>query len=117
MGRRAVIACKLDVDEVSRRRASWRRVREQVEVVERTSVPGGFLISFRGPRSAIEAVENLVASERECCSWADWQVRAIGDCAVLYVTGPEALIEPLARVFGVTDSRGRQTSSARSATM
>jgi hypothetical protein len=74
------------------------------------------MISFRGPQSAIEGVENLVASERECCSWADWQVRAIGDCAVLHVTGPEAPIEALARAFGLADRGGRQTSRGRSAT-
>jgi hypothetical protein len=97
-----VIACKLHPGEASRQRATWRGVRHQVEIVQRTRVPGGFGISFRGPQSAVEAVESLVALERKCCSWADWQVQTRGDRVVLHVTGPEVLIEPLARAFGVT---------------
>lgn len=99
--RRTVIACELDADELPLRQAGWRGVRQQVEIVERSRVPGGFRIGFRGPKSAFEAVERLAASERECCSWADWQVQASGDRAVLEVSGPESLIEPLARAFGV----------------
>ena len=73
----------------------------QVQVVERTRVPGGFHIGFRGPQSAVEAVESLVTAERECCSWADWQVQAIGHRSVLHVTGPDTLIEKLASAFGL----------------
>lgn len=101
MPRKDLIACKLGVDEVRLRQASWRGVRRQVHVVERTRVPGGFRIGFRGPQSAVEAVESLVAAERECCSWARWQVQAIGDLTVLHVTGPDALIEELALAFGL----------------
>lgn len=96
-----MIACTLDPEEASARRAGWREVHKQVEIVERVRVPGGFRIGFRGPPPAVEAVEALVASERECCSWADWQVTAGGDGAVLEVSGREVLIEPLARAFGL----------------
>lgn len=105
------IACKLGPDETRLRRDSWRRVREQVQVVERTRVPGGFRIGFRGSHSAVKAVESLVAAERECCNWADWQVKTIGDRAVLQVTGPDTFIEELALAFGV--AAGRLAGPAR----
>jgi hypothetical protein len=98
--RNDLIACELGPEEVQRRRATWRDVRRQVQVVERTRVAKGFRIVFRGPQSVVEAVESLVAAERECCSWGDWQVQAIGDRTVLQVTGPDALIEELALAFG-----------------
>jgi hypothetical protein len=66
--RNELIACKLGPDEVQQRRASWRSVGRQVQIVERTRVAGGFRIGFRGPQSAVDAVESLVAAERECCS-------------------------------------------------
>jgi hypothetical protein len=47
----------------------------QVQVVERTRVPGGFHIGFRGPQSAVEAVESLVAAERERCDSQSVRVR------------------------------------------
>jgi hypothetical protein len=104
MRRNDVIACELGPDEAPLRRASWQRVRQQVEVVDRSRVPGGFRIGFRGPQSAVEAVESLVAAERECCSWADWHMQAIGDRTVLHVTGPDTLIEQLALAFGIAGS-------------
>jgi hypothetical protein len=101
MRRDNVIACELGLDEVPFRRASWRSVREQVEFIERTRVPGGFRIVFRGPQRAVDAVESLVAAERECCSWAEWRVQAVGDRTVLQATAPETLIEELALAFGL----------------
>jgi hypothetical protein len=104
MHRRNVIACDLDPAEVPRRRAGWQAVRQQVEIVERSRFAGGFRITFRGPPEAVEAVESLVAAERECCAWANWQVQATDDQVVLQVTAPEAQIDPLARAFGAASA-------------
>lgn len=94
-------ACALDPVRLGVRQARWRDARRHVEIVERNRVAGAFRITFRGPRSAIEAIESLVASERECCAWAAWHVHGLGDRVMLEVRAPEDLIMPLARAFGI----------------
>jgi hypothetical protein len=94
------IVCDHDPGELALRRAGWRAVREQVEIVERSRFRGGFRITFQGPREAVEAVEDLIAAERQCCAWADWQLSVTADAAVLEVTAPGDQLEPLARAFG-----------------
>jgi hypothetical protein len=100
MRRERGVPCKLERSQVGFRRAEWHDIRQQLEIVERTRRPDAFRITFRGPKRAIEVVQRLVASERECCSWADWQLHEGGEAAALEVTAREELLEPLARAFG-----------------
>ena len=95
----AAISCSLSADELSERRAAWHALGERLEVVEQTRFPGGFRVAFRGRRHDIEAVGDLVAAERRCCGWADWQLDPTAEGAALTVSGREDLVAPLARSF------------------
>jgi hypothetical protein len=97
--RLGLISCSLSADELSERWAAWQSVRERLQVVERDRFPGGFRLRFRGTHDDIGAAGELVAAERTCCEWAEWQLDPTPDGAILTVSGREDLIAPLARSF------------------
>jgi hypothetical protein len=95
----AAISCSLNADELSERRAEWHALLQRLDVVERIRFPGGFRMTFQGPRDDIGAVGDLVAAERQCCGWAEWQLDPTAEGGVLTVSGRDDLVAPLARSF------------------
>lgn len=95
----AAISCRLSADELAERGAAWESVRTHVEVVERSRFPGGVRLVVQGRDDVLQEIARLVAAERECCSWASWELETQWGQATLTVSGEEELIAPLARAM------------------
>jgi hypothetical protein len=95
----AAISCRLTADELAERRTAWQTVRTRVDVVERNRFPGGFRMVVQGSDDVLQEVARLVAAERECCSWASWELETQWGQATLTVSGEEELIAPVARAL------------------
>ena len=107
-----LISCSLSASELAERRAAWQSVRERLQVVGRDRFPGGFRLRFRGTHDDIEAAGELVAAERTCCGWAEWQLDSTPDGAILTVSGREDFIAPLAPAF-LGEAESQSNTSAR----
>jgi hypothetical protein len=84
---RIEIACTLDDDGRVARGEQWRAViAEGLE--HRESIEGGIRLRFSANPVIAGRVEELVAGERECCSWASWTLRPSDDATVLEATAP-----------------------------
>jgi len=67
------IACTLVASDLTNQQRRWR------ELVGRTSfqrieVPDGLRLVFGAGPGVAETLEELVAVERECCAFADWEL-------------------------------------------
>ena len=94
-----VIACSLDADELPERRRRWRALVER-SLEERAMLPAGVRLSFR-PGPGVEAeLSALAALERDCCSFASFDVRAGGDCVTLDVTSAGEGVAAVRELFG-----------------
>ena len=65
------IACTLTAEEMKDRGAAWNKLMAS-GLVERDRVPGG--IRLRAEHGASTALMELVARERECCAWIQFDV-------------------------------------------
>lgn len=84
---RIEIACTLDEGRRVARGEEWRAViTEGLE--QRESIEGGVRLRFSADPAIARRVEELVAGERACCSWASWTLRPSGDATVLEATAP-----------------------------
>jgi hypothetical protein len=79
------IACTLSQADLSTQAERWRRLIARAAIA-RHNTPAGIRIEFRAGAGVAEELEQLIATERECCSWAAWSVDAAADPVVLEVT-------------------------------
>jgi hypothetical protein len=66
------IACTLGATDGAARLARWQALSEARLTVQRT--PDQLVVLYRSQRGVHEELEALVAGERECCSFAEWEV-------------------------------------------
>ncbi len=90
------VACTLTRGGLAAQRARWQRLAARA-LTERADTTGGVRLAFRpGPGVGAE-LRALVATEQECCPWAEWTVETTGQQVVLGVraegTGTDALQE------------------------
>jgi hypothetical protein len=88
------VACALTRTDLAAQSARWQRLATRA-LTGRADTSDGVRLSFR-PGPGVEAdLRELVATERECCPWAEWTVQAGNQQVVLSVratgTGTEAL--------------------------
>jgi len=93
-GGAAPVACALTRDGLAAQRAHWQRLAARA-LMERADTADGVRLAFQ-PGPGVEAeLRALVATERECCPWAEWTVQATAQQVVLGVhatgTGTDAL--------------------------
>jgi MerR family transcriptional regulator, copper efflux regulator len=79
------IACSLTPGAAAERAQQWRELGADA-LVEKAGIAGGVRLRFRD--SATNALETLVAAERECCPFLDLKIRRSGATVELDVTGP-----------------------------
>jgi hypothetical protein len=87
-----IVACSLSAADQSVRSQRWLRLGAQAGVVV-TPTDGGLELAF-GAGDGVEAeLQELAELERECCAFADWEVRTAPGRVVLDVSGkaPEAI--------------------------
>jgi hypothetical protein len=90
------VACALTPAGLAAQSARWQRLAARA-LTERAETADGVRLAFR-PGPGVEAdLQALVATERECCRWAEWTVETDGQQVVLSVratgTGTDALHE------------------------
>jgi hypothetical protein len=93
-GGAAPVACALTRAGLAAQSARWQRLAARA-LTERADTTHGVRLTFR-PGAGIEAeLRALVATEQECCPWAEWTVEPAGERVVLDVratgTGTDAL--------------------------
>ena len=81
------IACNLPSLEMRDRRAAWERLIERA-LVERHPIPDGMTLAFRDDDGVEAELRELARLERDCCSFAAWDVRRDGGLVRLDVTAP-----------------------------
>lgn len=74
-----VIACELSDDETGTQVRRWMRLGQDAGL-DRLETEDGLRIRFRDEPAVEEELRALVAVEKNCCSWAHWEIhRADGD--------------------------------------
>lgn len=91
------IACSLDVTSGRDRIAAWRELLAS-QAVARHRRECEIEVRF-APAAAAELAE-LVAAERECCGFVDWQVEIDNDAAVLRISGTPQQLTSLGMLSG-----------------
>jgi MerR family transcriptional regulator, copper efflux regulator len=90
------VACALTRDGLAAQRARWQRLAAGA-LTERADTIDGVRFAFRPGHSVEAELRALVATEQECCPWAEWTVEVTGQQVVLGVraagTGADALHE------------------------
>jgi hypothetical protein len=86
--------CTLTSDELATRGARWRAL-GAADVADTTN---GLRLSF--PVQVELELRELAALERECCSFARWDVTRDGDRAVLDITAEGEAVAAVQSMFG-----------------
>jgi|SRR5512132_1811532 hypothetical protein len=92
-----VVACSLTAPAAAERAQRWRSLLDG-DLLDTRSIAGGRRLAFRaGPGVAAE-VDELVAAERECCSFLTLTVARDGERVMLDVVAPQeaaAIVETM----------------------
>jgi hypothetical protein len=91
------IACTLGATDGAARLARWRALSAARLTAQRT--PDQLIVLYRSQRGVYEEFEALAAAERECCSFAEWEVTRDAEHVVLRIRsdaqGLAALVDAL----------------------
>ena len=91
------LACTLGTTDGAARLARWRALADDRLTVRRT--PDQLVVLYRSQHGVYEELEALVAGERECCSFAEWDVTRDAEHVVLRIRsdtqGLAAIIDAL----------------------
>jgi hypothetical protein len=93
------IACTLDAGDGSQRLARWRALSARGAPTVRRE-PGALVVAYPGARGVREELEALAAAERQCCAFAEWQVKPEGEHVVLRVSSDGDGLVAIASLFG-----------------
>ncbi len=78
------IACTLTSSGLATQSERWRRL-AALALIERIETENGLRITFRSSPDVEDELRALVAVERECCAWADWNVETTPELVALDV--------------------------------
>ncbi len=81
-----VVACSLSTGQQEARGERWRQLGARAGVVV-TATDRGLELVFGAGAGVEDELHELAALERECCAFADWEVRPEPDGILLEVTG------------------------------
>jgi hypothetical protein len=89
-------SCSLSAGDYAERRSAWARLNGRA-LREQRVTPQGMELRFTG---GVEAeLRELARLEAECCSFAEWTVRADGDQLRLDVTAPAESVPAVHALF------------------
>lgn len=94
----AVVACTLSRADLSLQGDRWMKLRARAGA-GRVPTAEGLRMHFRREPGVEEELDELVARERGCCSWADWSVAADAEEIVLEVRASGEGINALHGMF------------------
>jgi hypothetical protein len=98
---RIEIACTLDDGRRVARGEEWRAV-AAAGLEQREPIDGGIRLRFGPDPTVARRLEDLVAGERACCSWASWTVRPSADATIVEATAPGDGAAALRAMFDVS---------------
>jgi hypothetical protein len=93
------IACTLRLDDGATRMQRWRALSATGHPSARRD-GDRLVVRYRGEQGVREELEALAAAERQCCSFADWEVAPEGDQVILRIVSNTDGIDALAELFG-----------------
>jgi hypothetical protein len=94
----AALACTLDQHDLALRRARWTRL-VSAALHERTPHASGVRLRFHGSAAVEAELDELIRSERECCSFATWSLQRAGDDVLLEVSAPPSAVAAVYSLF------------------
>lgn len=80
-----VIACSLPMAELGDRRAEWQQLAGEA-LLQTRSTPLGARLTYSGSDEVADRLSALAALERDCCSFAQWNVERESEVVVLDVS-------------------------------
>jgi hypothetical protein len=93
------IACTLDAHDGHERLARWGALSARgAPSVEREA--GVLVVAYPAGQGVREELELLVAAERHCCSFAEWEVEQDADRVVLRIRSHPGGLAAIEAVFG-----------------
>ena len=92
------IACTLGAADGAARLARWRELSDARLTVQRT--PDQLVVLYRSQRGVCEELEALVAAERECCPFAEWEVTRDAEHVLLRIRSDAQGLAALVDAFG-----------------
>lgn len=101
-----VVACTLDKAGLETQSRRWRELRGRAEV-RQLDTPEGKRVYFRADEGVLQELEELVAVENGCCSWAQWNVEPLENEVVLHVTSTAHGVEVIHGMFDASDEGAR----------
>jgi hypothetical protein len=72
------IACSLDAGGLLSQEQRWQALVRRAGI-DRAATADGVALTFRADDSVEHELRELVAVENVCCSWARWELHAVGD--------------------------------------
>jgi hypothetical protein len=92
------VACSLTSADLATQAGRWQQLAARA-MVERAETGTGLRISFRPEPGAEDELRQLVATENECCRWAQWSVDTTAGQLALVVRSSGAGIATLHGMF------------------
>ena len=93
-----LVACTLSDTDLKSQRERWLALGENFGLGREETVDG-LRLSFRYHPQIQKELEELVAVENECCSWAAWNVAREGDTLVMVVRSRDLGVATLHGMF------------------
>jgi hypothetical protein len=93
-----VISCTLPPGELRARGERWRQLGDRADA-EVMTIPTGLRLRFPASQDIEQEVRELARLERECCSFAEWEVIADGSGVCLDVTAEGDAVSAVQRMF------------------
>ena len=92
------IACTLDASDGAQRLARWRALsaRAAPHVVREDDA---LVVAYPAGRGVREELDVLAAAERQCCSFADWEVEQDRDRVVMRIRSQPEGLAAIAALF------------------
>jgi hypothetical protein len=96
-----VIACSLSAEELAERSRRWTKLLDGM-LLERTEIPAGLRLELEDRAGVAEELTELAELERECCAFASFEVRTVGDSVRLDVTSSGAGVQAVRELFSAS---------------
>jgi hypothetical protein len=74
----APTACSLDAGGLEGQEQRWEALVRRAGI-DRAAAADGVALTFRADDGVEHELRELVAVENQCCSWARWELHAVGD--------------------------------------